>query len=121
MKTRDPFAVTALYASDATFWGTLATGLASDRYGILGYFKNFLTRENLEIENISGEVQIEGKRRALYSGNYTFKFDQDGQSFTVPGRFSFMYRKDETTGDWQIVHHHSSVMPSVAPSRSPRP
>jgi uncharacterized protein (TIGR02246 family) len=120
MKTCDPFAVSALYAPDATFWGTMATDLARDNQSILEYFKGFLNKDNLQIDDVAGEVQMEGQKRAIYSGYYTFSFDKDGQTVSIPGRFSFMFRKNEEDGGWQILHHHSSAMPSV-PIQEPKP
>jgi hypothetical protein len=31
----------------------------------------------------------------------------------VSERFSFVFTKDDTSGEWKIAHHHSSAMPEA--------
>ena len=47
---------------------------------------------------------------AINSGYYTFSYVKDGETKTIPARYSFVYVKG-TTG-WLIVDHHSSAMPA---------
>ena len=46
---------------------------------------------------------------AVNTGYYTFSYVRDGETKTLPARYSFTYVK---RGDsWLIVDHHSSAMP----------
>jgi len=46
---------------------------------------------------------------AVNSGVYTFSWIKDGETKTLPARYSFTYVRD---GDrWLIVDHHSSALP----------
>src|SRR5712675_1916711 len=48
---------------------------------------------------------------AVNTGYYTFSYARDGETKTLPARYSFTYVKN---GDrWLIVDHHSSAMPST--------
>jgi hypothetical protein len=49
---------------------------------------------------------------AVNTGYYTFSYVKDGETKSLPARYSFTYVK---RGDaWLIVDHHSSAVPSVA-------
>jgi hypothetical protein len=47
---------------------------------------------------------------AVDTGYYSFSFVKDGETKSIPARFSFTYVKDGL--NWAIVDHHSSAMPS---------
>jgi hypothetical protein len=46
----------------------------------------------------------------LNTGYYTFSYGKDGETKTLPARYSFTFVK--TGGNWMIVDHHSSAMPT---------
>ena len=46
---------------------------------------------------------------AVNTGYYTFSYEKDGATQSLPARYSFTLVKRD--GDWQIVDHHSSAMP----------
>jgi hypothetical protein len=46
---------------------------------------------------------------AVNTGSYTFSYLKDGQTTTLPARYSFTFVKEGEK--WIIVDHHSSVMP----------
>lgn len=48
---------------------------------------------------------------AVNTGYYTFSFVKDGETKSLPARYSFTYVK--RGDDWLIVDHHSSAMPSA--------
>ena len=48
---------------------------------------------------------------AVNTGYYTLSFVKDGETKTVPARYSFTYVK--RGDDWLIVDHHSSTVPSA--------
>ena len=48
---------------------------------------------------------------AVNTGYYTFSYVQNGETKTLPARYSFTYVR--SGGRWLIVDHHSSAMPSA--------
>jgi hypothetical protein len=50
---------------------------------------------------------------AVNTGYYTLSYTKDGETKSIPARYSFTYVKDGN--DCKIVDHHSSAMP--APTR----
>jgi hypothetical protein len=47
---------------------------------------------------------------AVNTGYYTFSYTKDGETKSLPARYSFTYVKSGER--WLIVDHHSSAMPS---------
>src|SRR5262249_37430599 len=47
---------------------------------------------------------------AVNSGYYTFSYTKDGETKSIPARYSLTYVKDGN--DWKIVDHHSSAVPA---------
>jgi hypothetical protein len=47
---------------------------------------------------------------AVNTGDYTFSYSKDGETKTLPARYSFTFVKEGE--HWMIVDHHSSAMPS---------
>src|SRR5262249_39682464 len=47
---------------------------------------------------------------AVNSGYYTFSYTKDGETKSIPARYSLTYVKDGN--DWKIVDHHSSAVPT---------
>jgi hypothetical protein len=43
---------------------------------------------------------------AVNTGYYTFSYVKDGETKSLPARYSFTYDR------WMIVDHHSSAIPS---------
>jgi hypothetical protein len=74
----------------------------------------FQSLPNLGDSTISvGEhrVQVFGKV-AINSGFYTRIARQGGNEVRNPARFTFVYEKRD--GQWVIVNHHSSALPTPA-------
>lgn len=101
----------ALYAPDAVLWGTMSAALICSPEGIREYFERAFAAGTpptvalgeLFVARMQGEC-------AMCSGTYTFTVDVQGQSRSLPARFSFAYR---TAGQgWLVVSHHSSLMPA---------
>lgn len=112
MKTKVPDDVVALYADDATFWGTMASSLSHDKASIKAYFVDFLQKDNLDIKVIDGVVQSSNSdEETIYSGSYNFSYtDNNGTDIMIPARFTFIF-KLHSDGRWLIKHHHSSMTP----------
>lgn len=105
----DPEKVLPLYADDAVLWGTLSPTVRSDRAAVRDYFVTaFKVLPGLKVAFGDQLIRVYGNT-AVNTGYYTFSFVKDGQSKSLPARYSFVFVNN---GDrWLIVDHHSSAMP----------
>lgn len=106
--TEDPDQVVACYAEDAILLPTVSAQVRHDHDEIRDYFVHFLTKKpegRIDEQNIRIFNDI-----AINSGRYTFAVTENDQRADVAARFTFVYRKDAQ--GWQIIEHHSSVLPS---------
>jgi uncharacterized protein (TIGR02246 family) len=55
------------------------------------------------------EIRMLADDAALDTGVYTFTLTQDGKSWKVQARYTYVYKK--INGEWKILNHHSSSMP----------
>jgi|SRR5428012_9404 hypothetical protein len=98
--------IVALYAADATLFGTSKGPLRTGSQEIHAYFPGTST-----VELIDQRVDRLSDDHALAAGTYTFQRIRNGQPETVQARFTFAMRR---VGDsWQIIHHHSSAFPGA--------
>src|SRR5256884_689724 len=107
----DPDKVVLLYATDGVLWGTLSPTVRADRAALRDYFVTaFKVLPGLKVAFGDQLIRVHGAT-AVNTGYYTFSFTKDGETKSLPARYSFTYVKN---GDrWLIVDHHSSAMPSV--------
>jgi len=106
----DPDKVLALYATDAVLWGTLSPTVRSDRAALRDYFVTaFKVLPGLKVSFGEQLIRVYGDT-AVNTGNYTFTYTKDGESKTLPARYSIVFVKDGQ--NWMIVDHHSSAMPA---------
>jgi uncharacterized protein (TIGR02246 family) len=105
----DPDKVLPLYADDAVLWGTLSPTVRADRAAIRDYFVTaFRVLPGLKVALGDQLIRVYGNT-AVNTGYYTFSYIKDGETKSLPARYSFTYVK---SGDhWLIVDHHSSAMP----------
>lgn len=105
----DPDKVLPLYAEDAVLWGTLSPTVRADRKALRDYFVTaFKVLPGLKVTFGDQLIRVYGGT-AVNTGYYTFSFAKDGETKSLPARYSFTYVKN---GDhWLIVDHHSSAMP----------
>ena len=105
----DPDKVVALYAPDAVLWGTLSPTVRADHAALRDYFITaFKVLPNLKVAFGEQLIRVYGTT-AVNTGYYTFSYLKDGESKTLPARYSFTLVKDGEK--WMIVDHHSSAMP----------
>ena len=104
--------IAALYEPDAVLLATVSPRILETPQEIRGYFTEFLDKRNLSAE--AEHVFVwSSPEAAVASGTYVFRWlDAAGGMRTVPGRFSFVYRRRGNA--WGIVHHHSSERPTPA-------
>ncbi|MDQ3252429.1 MAG: SgcJ/EcaC family oxidoreductase [Acidobacteriota bacterium] len=105
----DPDKVAALYAKDAVLWGTLSPKRRDDPAAIRDYFVGaFKALPGHKVTFGDQLIRVYGNT-AVNTGYYTVWYTKDGETKSVPARYSFTYRKE---GDkWLIADHHSSAMP----------
>ncbi len=104
-----PESILPLYAEDAVLWGTLSSTVRADRAGMHDYFvRAFAALPGLKVSFGDQLIRVYGDA-AVNTGYYTFSYGKDGETKTLPARYSFTFVKK---GDsWVIVDHHSSAMP----------
>ncbi len=105
----DPDKVLPWYADDAVLWGTLSPKVRADRTAVRDYFVTaFKVLPSLKVDFGDQLIRVYGDT-AINTGYYTFSYVKDGQTRTLPARYSFTYVKYGL--QWLIVDHHSSAMP----------
>jgi len=107
----DPEKVLPFYADDAVLWGTLSPTLRSDRAALRDYFVTaFKVLPGLKVSFGDQLIRVYGNT-AVNTGYHTFSYAKDGETKSLPARYSFTYVKNGER--WLIVDHHSSAMPST--------
>ena len=106
----NPDTILALYAKDAVLWGTLSPTVRSDPAALKEYFVGaFKALPKLTVKFGDQLIRVYGDT-AVDTGYYTFSYTKDGETRSLPARYSFTFVKDGN--DCKIVDHHSSAMPS---------
>jgi uncharacterized protein (TIGR02246 family) len=104
-----PDRLLALYDREAVLWGTLSPKRRDDPEAIRDYMVNaFKALPNHKVSFGDQLIRVYGDT-AINTGYYTFAYSKDGESKSLPARYSFVYKKRD--GKWMIVDHHSSAMP----------
>jgi uncharacterized protein (TIGR02246 family) len=104
----EPDAVAALYAPDATIWGTLGQKLTTGLADITTYFAE-AARAGLKVKLGEHVLSPMSQTSAVDAGEYEFTRTVDEKTTIFPARYSFVLVKPN--GGWMIVHQHSSFMP----------
>ena len=106
----NPDPVLALYDKEAVLWGTLSPTRRDDPAAIRDYFvKAFKALPGHKVTFGDQYIRVYGDT-AINTGYYTFSFVKDGETKTLPARYSFVYVN--RNGEWKIVDHHSSAVPA---------
>jgi len=107
LQSKETEQVLKLYAPDAILLPTLSPRVRHNHDEIGDYFDFFLALSP------TSEIQQESIRIyndiATNSGIYVFTVFEDGKTFEIPVRFTFVYKK--LNDKWLIVEHHSSALP----------
>jgi uncharacterized protein (TIGR02246 family) len=106
----NPDTITALYTKDAVLWGTLSPTLRSDPAALRAYFVGaFQALPKATVKFGDQLIRVYGDT-AVNTGYYTFSYTKDGETKSIPARYSFTFVKEGN--DCKIVDHHSSAVPS---------
>ena len=106
----NPDQILTLYAPDAVLWGTLSPTVRQGPAALREYFAAaFKILPGHRVSFGEQLIRVYGKT-AVNTGYYTFSYVKDGETKTIPARYSFVYVK--TDQGWLIVDHHSSAMPA---------
>ena len=107
----EPDKVLSFYSDDAVLWGTLSPTVRADRAALRDYFVTALkVLPGLKVAFGDQLIRVYDSA-AVNTGYYTFSFVKDGETKSLPARYSFTYVKSGE--NWLIVDHHSSAMPSA--------
>ncbi len=101
--------VVGTYDYQALLWGTFAKELREGHGNIKKYFEHLFELEKLHVEFESCEVR-QYRDIFIQSGSYVFKYHNRDQVVSIPARYSFVCKKENT--GWYILEHHSSQFPS---------
>jgi uncharacterized protein (TIGR02246 family) len=106
----NPDRILTLYAPDAVLWGTLSPTVRQGPAALREYFvAAFKVLPGHRVSFGEQLIRVYGKT-AINTGYYTFSYVKDGETKSIPARYSFVYVK--TDRGWLIVDHHSSAMPT---------
>ena len=106
----NPDTIVALYSKDAVLWGTLSSTVRSDPAGLKSYFvAAFQALPKLTVKFGEQFIRVYGDT-AINTGYYTLIYTKDGETKSIPARYSFTFVKEGN--DCKIVDHHSSAMPA---------
>src|SRR5207245_4590396 len=106
----DPDKVVLLYATDGVLWGTLSPTVRADRAALRDYFVTaFKVLPNLKVAFGEQLIRVYGTT-AVNTGYYTFSYVKDGESKTLPARYSFAARE----GRGQMDDRASSLVSNAA-------
>jgi uncharacterized protein (TIGR02246 family) len=105
-----PDGILALYDKEAVLWGTLSPKRRDNPEAIRDYMVTaFAALPGHKVSFGDQLIRVYGNT-AINTGYYTFTYTKNGETQTLPARYSFVYVK--RNGEWMIVDHHSSAMPS---------
>lgn len=104
-----PDSIVALYAEDASLWGTLSPTRRAGAESIRDYFDQAFLFAERKVLFHDSSIRCYGNL-AINSGTYTFWLLKEGEKVVLPSRYSFTYIKQN--GHWLIAEHHSSAMPA---------
>jgi uncharacterized protein (TIGR02246 family) len=106
----NPDTIMPLYAKDGVLWGTLSPTVRSDPAALKAYFVGaFQALPKATVKFGEQLIRVYGNT-AINTGYYTFSYTKDGETKSIPARYSLTYVKDGN--ECKIVDHHSSAMPA---------
>jgi MFS superfamily sulfate permease-like transporter len=101
--------VVSTYDTNGLLWGTFAKELRAGHFHIKSYFEHLFELEAVKVVFDSGEIR-QYKDIYIKSGSYSFSYRKKGAIVSIPARYSFVCKKENT--GWYILEHHSSEFPA---------
>jgi len=80
------------------------------------YFDYFARLPNLQVTAYQPNVRLVGDYVAINDGYYVFNYRDEQWGHEKRARFTFVYRKNPITKQWEIIDHHSSALPQAPPT-----
>lgn len=100
-----------LYHEKAVLLGTFAIKPCLTPLQITSYFSVLYSGGKTHFKvTIIDKLIYEQNDIVFTTGEYAFKWEQAGEKFIVPARFTFVFSKENDV--WKIFHHHSSILPN---------
>ena len=100
--------IMALYDKEAIMFSVFAVKPLETPKALREYYKKVVANPDINVTVTETHPRQFGNV-AINSGLYTLSYTQDGETVTIPSRFSFTYLLKD--GKWMIVDHHSSKVP----------
>jgi hypothetical protein len=108
----NPDTIMSLYSKDAVLWGTLSPTVRSDPAAVKAYFvAAFKALPKATVIFGDQLIRVYGET-TINTGYHTFSYTKDGETKSIPARYSFTYAQEGN--DCKIVDHHSSAVPSAS-------
>ena len=98
-----------LYEVDAVLWGTFSKNIRDKQELIKEYFYGLFEKKQLKVQ-FGKKSSRQYSSVYIFSGTYKFSYLED-EVISFPARYTFVISKN-SSGDYKIVEHHSSLMPS---------
>ena len=108
LHARDLNRMSGLYSKDTIFFPTMQ-GEFLDHDGVFLYFESFMDQQPT-VKIIQDQWEILSDITYLHAGFYNFKIIKNDDVISIQARFTFIW-KNINHNKWQIMHHHSSVLP----------
>jgi hypothetical protein len=103
----DPDKMLPFYSNYAVLWGTLSPTARANRAALRDYFVTaFKVLPGLKVAFGDQLIRVYGNA-AVNTGYYTFFYLKDGETKSLPARYSFTFKSREY---WLIVDHLSSAL-----------
>ncbi len=100
--------IMTLYDKDAIMFSVFAIKPLETPDALKKYYKKVVQNPDIKVSITEVHPRQFGDV-ALNSGLYTLSYSQDGETVSIPSRFSFTYLLKN--GKWMIIDHHSSKVP----------
>tara|TARA_B100000700_G_C14580160_1_gene639787 strand:+ start:291 stop:662 length:372 start_codon:yes stop_codon:yes gene_type:complete len=110
VSSQDMDGVVGMYAEDGVLLGTYSDKVRIGKDSIKEYFQDFLSKKP-EASLIDATTHYVLDRFYVMNGFYDFKIESgDGNKEIIHARFTFVFENRE--GNFQIISHHSSIIPN---------
>jgi uncharacterized protein (TIGR02246 family) len=107
LSSNNPQKIADLYMPGAILYATFQNQLDTPE-GIESYFVKLMKHKNLAVKFNKQTIRLFGET-AINSGLYTFSYTEKGKQVNIPARYTFVFA--HSTKGWEIVEHHSSLLP----------